>query len=458
MKIPATRVVVNQAEAATTPKLTRRNISRSAPPARLKSDISQQRERLQKHAQSRPRTGHQATSISLSDIYQLAEREKLSYSATSRRENVERAYEWFRKSDENSRPNTSASGYINKMNRETITPMSMLSEPLFSRPSSVMRATDTEDYEDDEDDYMSIRRTMANISQDCCEIIGPQLCHECRKNRIREMDKKRYDAFFPTLHASEDNLTATAIVKRYLPKLSYPEIEDRIARGEIQKPSLSKKLRQGPMSREDELNKQVDEAKPKYEVEREERMRSMRKSTVFFFANLRALNQKIISGEVNRNDGFSKPTKLKSETDSFLKVDDKCYERESKRKLLKKHGSSMYISPRKVQLESKSKFQSFFEPPLLPRHCQGADPGFFAGSKEIYNLPERLPEELVFVDKNGRKVTRRMSSRVSFRSEFAIPEEESEEEETSNTTGDSSGMKEDPPKGSSIREDEEEAA
>ncbi|KAL3882360.1 hypothetical protein ACJMK2_028713 [Sinanodonta woodiana] len=430
-------------------------ISRSAPSARLKAEISQQRKPLQKHVPSRPKTGHQETYISLSDIYQLAEREKLSYSATSRRENVERAYEWFRKSEEISRPNTSASGYINKINRETITPMSMLSEPLFSRPSSIMRATDTEDYEDDEDDYMSMRRTMASISRDCCEIIGPQMCHECRKNRIREMDKKRYDAFFPTLHASEDNLTATAIVKRYLPKLSYPEIEDRIARGEIQKPILSKKLRKGPMSREDELNKQVNESKPKDEVQKEERMRSKRKSTALIFANLRALNQKIISGEVNRSDGFSKVTKLKSEIHSVPKG-DKLSESKSKLKLLKKHVSSIYISPRKVQLESKSKFQSFFEPPLLPRHCQGADPGFFAGSKETYNLPERLPEELVFLDKNGRKTTRRMTSRVSFRSEFAIQEEESEEDDTSETTRDSSGMKEDTPKGPCIREDEEE--
>ena len=111
-------------------------VPKSAPPARTTARVTQR-------AHSKD-----AFAISLDDIYQSAERERLSYSAVCRRQNLEHAQsqtQFFRHENNvltSSRPNTSASYFINR--RELATPMSAWSEPLISRPSSLVRHTGME--------------------------------------------------------------------------------------------------------------------------------------------------------------------------------------------------------------------------------------------------------------------------------------------------------------------------
>ena len=105
---------------------------KSAPPARTQS--------LRAAHKPCPKDGF---SISLDDIYQSAERERLSYSAACRRQNLEHAQsqtQFFRHESNAltlSRPNTSGSFILSR--REIATPLSAWSEPQISRPSSLMR-------------------------------------------------------------------------------------------------------------------------------------------------------------------------------------------------------------------------------------------------------------------------------------------------------------------------------
>ena len=243
------------------------------------------------------------------------------------------------------------------------------------------------------------------------------MCQECRKNRIRQLEKERSDQFFPTIHPSEENLTTTAIVKKYLPGLSYPEIEDKIARGEIAKPTLRLRSKSVEFSDEEDDSKQkVISTKKVTIIENDDDKNPKRvtpRQSALFFADIRDLNNKIITGSVDRNIGFTLSKKL-----------------ESKQQSTTQNYFPTFISPRKASMNQDVKFKTFYEPPLIPKASQDVEPAFFAGSKGEYIPPERLPEELVFVDKEGKQVkisnTRRISSQLSIYTESPITEEESE--------------------------------
>ena len=244
------------------------------------------------------------------------------------------------------------------------------------------------------------------------------MCQECRKNRIRQMEKERSNHLFPTLQPTDENLTTAAIVKKYLPGLSYPEIEDKIARGEIAKPTLRRMSKSVEFSDEEEDPKQkiINTRKVTIIDNDDERKYPLvtKKTSALFFSNIRDLNSKIVAGTVDRNIGFtvSKKTekKLVTSAQNFF---------------------PSFISPRKASLMQDTKFKTYYEPPLIPKASQEVEPQFFAGSKGDYVPPERLPEELVFVDKEGKQVkisnTRRLSSQLSLYRDSPITEEQSEE-------------------------------
>ena len=244
------------------------------------------------------------------------------------------------------------------------------------------------------------------------------MCQECRKNRIRQLERERSNHFFPTLQPTDENLTTAAIVKKYLPGLSYPEIEDKIARGEIAKPTFRRRSKSVEFSDEEEDPKpKIINTKKVTIIDNEDEKKPQllsKKTSALFFSNIRDLNSKIITGTVDRNIGFavSKKTekKLLSTAQNFF---------------------PSFISPRKASLMQDTKFKTYYEPPLIPKASQDVEPQFFAGSKGDYVPPERLPEELVFVDKEGKQVkisnTRRLSSQLSFYRDSPITEEQSEE-------------------------------
>lgn len=133
------------------------------------------------------------------------------------------------------------------------------------------------------------------------------------------------------------------------------------------------------------------------------------------FSNIRDLNSKIITGSVERI----------SVTISNSKKSDK--------KILSAAHNYFptFVSPRKASTIQDVKFKTFYEPPLIPETSQEVEPAFFAGSKREYNPPKRLPEELLFVDKEGKQVkmsnTRRLSSQLSIYTESPIAEEQLDE-------------------------------
>lgn len=118
-------------------------MTRSAPPERsVQSNVPSGSGRHT--AFSRPpksKLPKDSISVCLEDIYQFAERERQTYSTSSRRQNLAHAQsqtQFFRheQSVVPSRPNTSASRHINSSRRENCTPFSAWSEPMISRPSS----------------------------------------------------------------------------------------------------------------------------------------------------------------------------------------------------------------------------------------------------------------------------------------------------------------------------------
>lgn len=291
--------------------------------------------------------------------------------------------------------------------------MSAWSEPVMSRPSSMVPPPELkpflEDDDDEDDDDMTHHRgsplaiNFSPVGRDCCEIIGPQMCYECRKNRIRQVCKERSDMYFPILEPSEDNLTTAAIVKKYLPTLSEPEIEEKLARGEIAKPAFRRHNKQVDFSDEEDDPKPQKHATYKKVTIVDHKANSPRtnwkqsKTSELYFTNIQDLNNKIITGSVGRDVGFSKAV-----TEVIRK----------KVVTSSKNHFPTFVSPRKVKMVQETKYKTYFEPPLIEKAKQSAEPAFFAGSAGTYVLPEKLPDELVFVDKSGNEV--KASSSLSF--------------------------------------------
>ncbi|XP_052811581.1 uncharacterized protein LOC128239131 isoform X2 [Mya arenaria] len=393
-------------------KLYRRKMTRSAPPERSSGahNTSVPGRNASRQRRHPPST---MPSISIEDIYRTAERERLNYSSCSRRQNLAHAQsqtQFFRheQSAFMSRPNTSVSREPNSGRRDATTPMSAWSEPIISRPSSIIPHPDLhgllENGEDsDDEDIMAHHGTPLSVSispvtRDCCEIIGPQLCYECRKNRIREVSRQRSDIYFPVLEPTEDHVTTAAICRKYLPELSEPEIETKIARGEIARPSMFRK-----QAKQLEFSDEEVDAKPKFTNKKvtivdhnSVRSKSQtdltrRQPNELFFTNIRDLNNKIVKGNVERNVGFSNAVKQVIKTTRTQHAVKNMY--------------PAFVSPRKVVLLKETNYKTFFDPPLIAKEKQSSEPSFFAGSSGEYKLPDKLPDDLVFVDKDGNEVS-----------------------------------------------------
>ncbi|XP_048769405.2 uncharacterized protein LOC125675661 isoform X2 [Ostrea edulis] len=327
-------------------------------------------------------------SISVDDIYNIAERERLCYSARGRRHAVARAQRQTYKMDEvyKSRPHTSASGYIDSYRREMVTPTkSIRSEPVPSRVSSRAGGDLDEEYEADEYPINYI-----NTPSVCCEVIGPQACEECIQAHRRRIEREKFDARFPSLRMSSQNITTSALLKRYFPDLTHEDILIKLARGEIAKPNILS--RPVCRSRTDKRSRDRDAIFPSHAREsigiaRNKQSNIQTKIKSMFFVNIEDLNMKINSGKVSRSLGFNhQPSKKKTASTEFQTV------------------FPSFVSPRKVSFISEASGRKFhYEPPLLPKENQVQEPGFFAGSDATYELPERLPDTIEFV-KEGNTI------------------------------------------------------
>ncbi|XP_062611606.1 uncharacterized protein LOC134273432 isoform X1 [Saccostrea cucullata] len=336
----------------------------------------------------------ESVSISVDDIYNIAERERLCYSARGRRHAVAAAQSQTYKMDDvyKTRPHTSASGYISNYRRDLVTPTkSIRSEPVPSRVSS--RAGGDFDDENDTDDYPI---NYINTPSVCCEVIGPQACEECIRAHRRKIEKEKFDARFSNLRISSQNITTSTLLQRYFPHLTHEDIMVKLARGEIAVPNTPTR----PVCR-DQNDKRLRDRNAETQRRSQESVKISRakqsslqkkiKSTLFF-VNIEDLNMKINSGKVSRSLGFNcQPTKKKTISTEFESV------------------FPSFVSPRKVSFISEASGRKFhYEPPLLPKENQIHEPGFFAGSDSSYKLPERLPDTIEFVQ-NGITIKRSLS-------------------------------------------------
>lgn len=355
-------------------------------------------------------------SISVDDIYNIAERERLCYSARGRRNAVTRAQNKAYKVDEvyksRSRPHTSASGYIDAYRRDVVTPTkSIRSEPLPSRVSS----RTGRDFEDEEEAEVYPMNYISAPSV-CCEIIGPQACEECRRAQRRQVEREKFEAKFSNYLVSDQNITTCALLQRYLPHLSREDILMKVARGDIASPNLLSRsqslLEKRPSATDTVYSRRTHETSG---IGRAKQSMIQKKIKSMFFVNIQDLNTKINSGKVSRSLGFNcQPPTNKRVFPEF------------------RSPFPSFVSPRKVSFISEASGKKFhYEPPLLPKENQIQEPGFFAGSESTYQLPERLPDTIEFVQ-NGKTVKRAVST--------LSEEPETEPEEYSNTLPDISSL------------------
>ena len=54
-----------------------------------------------------------------------------------------------------------------------------------------------------------------------------------------------------------------------------------------------------------------------------------------------------------------------------------------------------FISSKQVKESQLTPNNVYFDPPLLPKVLQSSEPSFFAGAELQYELPERLPEDVL---------------------------------------------------------------
>ncbi|XP_063405310.1 uncharacterized protein LOC134688482 isoform X1 [Mytilus trossulus] len=367
------------------------------------------------HNPVRTITRQEPVSLSLDDICHLAERERLSYSAKTRRAAVELAQNKTHKFQEYapSRPHTSASRYMQDVRRDAMTPKSIRSEPLPSRANSRIGANDIDD--DTDSVYPINYLASLPVGREICEIIGPQVCSQCKQDQSRQMGLYKCDQCFPTLRISHENMTTAAVLQRYLPDLSESDIQDKIAKGEIAKPRLLKKRLaikdyQQP-KKEIQKIENDDENENKNKNSSNNNKTSLNRSPSMFFVNIRDLNAKIVSGQLHRAMGFSE------------KVQEEVLKRQENRR--KRSTPTPTRKPESEPVAEQKERKAIFNPDiLLSVSMQVNEPSFFAGSKKEYELPERLPDPLQFADIRER---RQLSSKKDF--PLCELEEEPEDDE-----------------------------
>ncbi|XP_033740209.1 uncharacterized protein LOC117327373 isoform X2 [Pecten maximus] len=335
--------------------------------------------------------------LSLDDIYRVAERERLTYSAKSRHQSVAAAHESVRNKLEGlnrSRPNTSASRYIHAVRRETMTPKSIRSEPA---PSRVSSRQEGDLYIDELEKHFTIN--PASPSPICCEIMGPRTCRECSRYHIQTMNRARTDAQFRTLRISNENIAVASILKRYLPELSYEEIQDKVARGEIARHRVPNSSidpdEEYEREREKKRQQPFFEARLKRQATNYEKSKKL---SQMFFVNVRDLNFKINNGNASKSLGF---TENKSDAARARMALQKWRVADPV--------TPSFVSPKNIVMMKEPVYKTFFAPPLLPKESQNPEPSFFAGSSDGYKLPDKLPDEIVFADNNARPASRAAS-------------------------------------------------
>ena len=230
--------------------------------------------------------------------------------------------------------------------------------------------------------------------------MGPSLCRECHKLSSRNAIRELTESSFPGLKVSQQNVVTATLVKQFFPNLSHEEVQAKVARGDVARTSFLNYLRgeraqsiHEPVPTDaSDLSRVRKTEQAAYIIARlKMKMKHFGKtSTPLYFSNIRDLNYKLLKGTVNRElvKFKPKPSKLSVPIMNDPSGDSLV---------------SVFVSPRKVKMIEETSYKVFYGPPLLPKESQLYNPAFFAGSDQEYQLPERLPDTLEFVDNKGVK-------------------------------------------------------
>ena len=231
-----------------------------------------------------------------------------------------------------------------------------------------------------------IEDVVRPLSRHCCDVLGPHHCYQCNQINRQEKDLTKNEAKYPLLHVSNDNITTTTVAERYMPDMNPYQIQHKVASGEIAKPSCRERFIRAKSSSDQRSSKPKENPKKKAMKVLAKRRESA------YFTNIRDLNIKIISGEVSNKISQKiimgkRPTMQKKQSLASF-TEQLC---------------PMFISPKKNKAPEKPSYIAYYEPPLLPKVCQNAEPSFFAGSDSKYKLPDRLPDNLGSEETAGAK-------------------------------------------------------
>ena len=223
------------------------------------------------------------------------------------------------------------------------------------------------------------------LSRQCCDVLGPKVCHQCALYKRRLMDSHKHESPLSRLHTSERNFADSIILSRTLPDLSLEEIEDKVISGEISRISLRERLF---VKRERTM--QEKSAKARHREFVKEKGKTWNGVSSTFFMNIKDLNQRVLVGKLTNNlKEINDPSK--SRWNPIKNAVKQTQDLTLTEKLLPSFRSNRRNSEQKV----KAKLVDKYEPPLLPKVCQNVAPSFFAGSSTTYELPDRLPEKVV---------------------------------------------------------------
>ncbi|KAI0214681.1 hypothetical protein LSAT2_000192 [Lamellibrachia satsuma] len=207
-------------------------------------------------------------------------------------------------------------------------------------------------------DMRSDTSSVGSLARQCCDVLGPRVCHDCTKIRARSTHGYHDTPLTSRLHRPERNLAVALLVAKALPSLSVDQIQTELNANKIVRPcfktALSRRLQ--------------------YEKERLEREK--------------AAQAKRKTHTPSKTQKLAAEVKPSSKQDGVIKLAAKSF------------AELMYptfVSPRKEKRKD-SYFVAYYEPPVIPKACQNVEPAFFAGTDASYELPDRLPDELFAED------------------------------------------------------------
>ncbi|XP_078000296.1 uncharacterized protein LOC144452940 [Glandiceps talaboti] len=78
-----------------------------------------------------------------------------------------------------------------------------------------------------------LSQTINDMSRECCDVFGPNMCQECHKIYSRNDNLVRNESYFPSLNISTQSLSTLTLVRRHLPDCSPWQLQRMIADGDI---------------------------------------------------------------------------------------------------------------------------------------------------------------------------------------------------------------------------------